>query len=218
MKTIIHLHGFASSSGSTKAQYLKRKLGGYPEVDFRPFEFNPTPRDFEFMTVTGMINRLRQYLLDHNSEPICLIGSSMGALVGLHYAHRFGQVDRMLLLAPALVHPAATISQEKLKERERERDSTTLIHHYAFRKQVPLRYAYFHDGLNYVKPPPPPAPILILHGRSDKVIPIAHSRDYAERYDQVDLLAVEAGHQLNDRLPAIWEQVQSFLLGSETVG
>lgn len=216
MKTIIHLHGFASSSGSTKARYLKGKLESYPEVDFHPFEFNPTPRDFEFMTVTGMINRLRQYLLDHTSDPVCFIGSSMGALVGLYYAHRFGQVDRMLLLAPVLIHPAATISQREHKEGDR--DGTILIHHYAFKKQVPLRYAYFHDGLNYVKPPRPPAPILILHGRSDEVVPIAHSRDYAARYDQVDLLEVDAGHQLNDRLSVIWEQVQSFLLGSETVG
>ncbi len=213
MKTIIHLHGFASSSGSTKAQYLKEKLGSYPEIDFYPFEFCPTPKDFEFMTVTGMISRLRQYLLDYPSGPFYLIGSSIGAMVALHYAHRYGQVNRMLLLAPALVHPAATMDQEDFPEGNH--DSTFLIHHYAFKKDLPFRYAYFYDGLYYLEPPPPPVPILIIHGRSDEVVPIAHSQDYAARHDQADLITVDSGHQLNDQLPTIWEQVRSFLLGKE---
>lgn len=213
MKTIVHLHGFASSSGSTKAQYLAERLGSYHDVDFHPFDFCPTPKDFEFMTVTGMISRLRQFLLDNPGEPLYLIGSSMGAMVALHYAHRFGSVRKMLLLAPALVHPAATMDRNDYPEGDH--DSTFLIHHYAFQRDLPIRYAYFYDGLYYLEPPPPPAPILIIHGRSDEVVPIAHSQDYAVRHDQVELLAVDSGHQLNDNLSTIWEQVQLFLLEEE---
>ena len=107
-KTILHLHGFASSAHSTKAQFLREKVEAIPEVDFHAIDLNPTPRDFETMTVTGCINRLRQYVLDYRLGTVCVTASSMGALVGLNYAHRFGGhlfggVEKMFLLAPALV-------------------------------------------------------------------------------------------------------------------
>ena len=121
----------------------------------------------------------------------------------------------MLLLAPALIHPAASISEGEF--RAREYDGFFLTPHFAFKKEVPLRYAYFFDGLFYVKPPPPPAPILIIHGLSDETVSIEHSRHYADRYDQAKLIEVDSGHQLNDQLPAVWEKVQSFLLGSVQV-
>ena len=71
-KTILLLHGFASSGQSTKAQYFREKFKALPQVEFHTIDFNPTPRDFEYMTVTGMINRLRQYVLDHRLENISL--------------------------------------------------------------------------------------------------------------------------------------------------
>ena len=83
-ETVLLLHGFASSGNSTKAQYLRERFKALPNVDFHAVDFNPTPRDFEYMTVTGMINRLRQYVLDHDFQRVFIVGSSMGALVGLN--------------------------------------------------------------------------------------------------------------------------------------
>ena len=57
-KHLIFLHGFASSGQGAKAQFLRQKCYALPDVEFHAIDFNPTPRDFEFMTVTGMINRL----------------------------------------------------------------------------------------------------------------------------------------------------------------
>jgi len=210
MKTIILLHGFASSSQSTKAQYLREKFKSYPQIEFHAFDFNPTPRDFEYVTITGMISRLRQYLLNHSRDQVSLIGSSMGALVGLNYAHRFGRVDRMLLLAPALFHRAWGLSDKEFERWEKE--GTSLFPHYAFNKEVPLRYDFVIDGLSYSKPVPPAVPTLVIHGRHDDVIPIDNSRDYAAAHDQVQLIEVDSEHMLNDQLSFIWEQVQSFLL------
>jgi pimeloyl-ACP methyl ester carboxylesterase len=90
-KTVLFLHGFASSGQGTKAQFLKEKFARLSQVAFHAFEFNPTPKDFEYMTITGLINRLRQYLLDQQSKKLSLIASSLGALVGLNYVHRFGE-------------------------------------------------------------------------------------------------------------------------------
>ena len=210
MKTVVLLHGFASSSQSTKAQYLKEKFGIYPQVEFHAFDFNPTPRDFEYVTITGMINRLRQYLLNHLQGQVSLIGSSVGALVALNYAHRFGQVDRMFLLAPALFHQTGDMSDKEFERWKNE--GTSLFPHYAFNKDLPLRYDFVTDGLSYGKPVPPAAPTLVIHGRRDDVISIDNSRDYAAAYDQVQLIEVDSEHTLNDQLPFIWGQVQSFLL------
>ena len=100
-KTILHLHGFASSAHSTKAQFLRERVEAIPEVDFHAIDLNPTPKDFETMTVTGCINRLRQYVLDHCLGTVCVTASSMGALIGLNYAHRFGGVEKPWFGCPA---------------------------------------------------------------------------------------------------------------------
>jgi pimeloyl-ACP methyl ester carboxylesterase len=210
MKTIVLLHGLASSARSAKGQYLACKLETYPHVEFRAFDFNPTPKDFEYMTVTGMIDRLRHYLWSRRPEEVSLIGSSMGALVGLNYAHRYGGVSKMLLLAPALAYSAGNLSDE---ERERwEREGVILVPHYGFDREVPLRYDFLLDGGRYGVPVPPAAPTLIIHGRHDDVIAIGKSREYAARYGQVRLVEVDSDHRLGDQLPFIWDQVRLFLL------
>ncbi len=213
-KTVLLLHGFASSGQSTKAQYLKEKFRALPQVEFRALDFNPTPRDFEFMTVTGMVNRLRQYALDHHLQSVSLIGSSLGALVGLHYAFRFGGVEKMLLLAPVLSWLFGGLSENGLEQWRKT--GVAPVFHYAFEKALPVRYDLHVDGLCYLEPIPPTTPITIIHGRNDDVVPIDNSRKYAANFPgKVRLIEVDADHTLNDLLPFIWEHVQSFLLDTE---
>jgi predicted esterase YcpF (UPF0227 family) len=85
MTHLIYLHGFASSAGGRKAQYLHPRLAERTDATFYAVEFSPTPADFEYLTITGMINRLRQYILDRELSDICLIGSSITA--GPHHHH-----------------------------------------------------------------------------------------------------------------------------------
>lgn len=197
-ETVVLLHGFASSGNSRKAQYLREKFKALPEMEFHAFDFNPTPTDFEYMTITGMINRLRQYLVDHELGSILVVGSSMGALVGVNYAHRYGGVSRMLLLAPALSYHA--------KERPAK------VFHFGFSREIPLREGFHVDAAQYEEPVPPPAPMTIVHGRHDDVIPIAHSQRYAALYpEQVRLIEAESDHRLNDQLDKIWEHLHASL-------
>jgi pimeloyl-ACP methyl ester carboxylesterase len=210
-KIILYLHGFASSGQGTKAQYFRSRFESFPHVTFHTIEFNPTPKDFEYLTITGLINRLRQYLLGQQLDKISFIGSSLGALVGLHYAHRFGGVERMLLLAPALTYLTGKYTEPELQQWQRE--GTINVAHYAFEQEIPLRYDYHLDGLRYLEPVPPPASLLIIHGQSDDVVPIENSRRYTASYpDQTQLVKVDSDHRLNDQLDLIWEHVQSFLL------
>ena len=212
MKTVLYLHGFASSGYGTKAEYFRGRFGDVPEVEFGALDFNPTPADFEYLTVTGMVNRLRQYVLDREMGSLCFIASSLGALVGLNYGHRFGGVDRMLLLAPALSWSSLGLAEEDL--RRWEDAGVAPVFHYAFEEELPLRYGFQMDGLRYRQTVPPSAPAMIVHGVDDDVVPIGNSRDYAAAFpDRVRLVEVDSGHRLNDRLGVIWEYVVSFLLG-----
>jgi hypothetical protein len=208
---ILYLHGFLSSARSTKARFLRERLKPFPHVSFHAIDFNPTPRDFETMTTTGQINRLRQYVLDQGLSDISLIGSSFGGLIALHYAHRFGGVARMFLLAPAMVWLSGGLSEQELEQWE-EAGVAPLLHP-AFDQEVPIRYDLQLDGLRYLEPVPPAAPTVIIHGRQDETVPIAHSRAYAADHpDDVRLIEVDADHDLNPHLALVWDTVTSFLL------
>jgi uncharacterized protein len=166
-ETILYLHGFASSGQGAKAQYFQEQFAPLPQVTFQSVEFNPTPADFEYMTLTGLINRLRQYLLDQPSGSLSFIASSLGALVGLHYAHRFGGVRKMLLLAPALAYRPERRPAEELRQWQAQ--AVLNVAHYAFKQELPLRFDFHLDGLRYIQPVPPAAPTAIIHGRQDEV-------------------------------------------------
>jgi len=216
-KTILFLHGFASSGQSTKAQYFAEKFKALPQVEFHAIDFNPMPKDFEYLTVTGMINRLRQYVLDHHLEKVSLIGSSLGGLVGLHYAHRFGAIEKMLLLAPGLFWLSGGLSEDEIEQWKEA--GVAPVFHYAFEQALPVRYDLHADGLRYLELIPPAAPVTIIHGHNDKTVPIEHSRKYAANFpDEIQLIEVHADHDLNGHLEFVWEHVQSFLLGIERGG
>jgi len=224
-KKILYLHGFASSAQSTKARYFRKKFKAF-QVEFHAVDFNPTPRDFEYLTTTGLINRLRQYVLDHHLENIniIIIGSSYGGLIALHYAHRFGGyahrfggVEKMLLLAPGLTWLSGGLEKEALEQWKKA--GAAPVFHHAFEQEIPVRYDLQTDGLCYLDPVPPVVPITIIHGHNDKTVPIEPSRTYATDFpDSVRLIEVDADHDLNGHLEYIWEYAHSFLLGTEQGG
>ena len=213
-KKILYLHGFASSGQSTKARYFREKFKALPQVEFHAIDFNPTPKDFEYVTTTGLINRLRQYVLDHRLGNVSIIGSSFGGLIGLHYAHRFRGVEKMLLLAPGLSWLSGGLSEEQLDQWKQA--GAAPVFHEAFGEEIPVRYDLQVDGLCYLEPIPPASPITIIHGQDDKTVPIEHSRRYATDFSySVHLIEVDADHDLNGYLEFIWEHVQSFLLDTK---
>ncbi len=210
-QTIVYLHGLLSSARSTKARFLRERLAARPGVSFHAVDFNPTLQDFQHMTTTGRIDRFRQFVLDHGLSDLALVGSSFGGLVALHYAHRFGSVTRMLLLAPALMWLRGALSDRELQQWQEA--GAAPVYHPAFGEEVFVHYGLHVDGLRYNEPVPPAARTIIIHGRQDVTVPIAHSRAYATEYpDLVRLIEVDAGHDLNPHLDLIWDMVESFVL------
>lgn len=215
--TIVYLHGFLSSATSMKGRFFRERFEAVAHVRCHAIDFNPTPIDFETMTTTGQINRLRQYVLDRDLDHMALIGSSFGGLIALHYAHRFGGVARMCLLAPAVVWLSGGLEEEELR-RWKEAGAAPLFHP-AFGREIPIRYDLQRDGLRYMQPVPPAAPTLIMHGRQDRTVPIAHGQAYAADYpDHVRLVEVDADHDLNALLDEIWDYANPFLLGVDGQG
>ncbi len=212
-QAILFLHGFASSARSTKARYFRQKLQGLPQIEYHAVDFNPMPQDFEYVTTTGLVDRLRQFVVGHNLETMSIIGSSFGGLVATRYAHRFGGVERMLLLAPALRWLSGGLSEDQL---EAWRIAGALpVYHEAFQEEVPVRYDLQEDGMGYLAPVGPSSAMIIIHGKNDTTVPIDDSRAYASEHPQtVRLVEIEADHDLNGHLDLAWEYVQSFLLGT----
>jgi pimeloyl-ACP methyl ester carboxylesterase len=200
-RKVLYLHGFGSSGKTSKAQLLKSRLEGMPGVNYNAFEFTPTPLDFQYLTITGMVNRLRHELAHSSFDKLVLVGSSLGALVALNYAHFYGGVDYMLLLAPATQFDSAR--GEKHIEK---------VFHYAFNRELPLDGYFYQDGKYYEFPVPPAAPTVIIHGRNDNVIPVSGSHAYFKQYqDMVTLHEVESDHRLLDQIEFIWDTLAGIL-------
>lgn len=87
MKSYVYLHGFASSSASSKAQYFKTRLAEHdialeiPELD---------GGDFERVTLSGQLRVVERLV---GGCPVVLLGSSMGGYLAALYAARHPEVD-----------------------------------------------------------------------------------------------------------------------------
>ncbi len=101
--SIIYLHGFASSPGSNKAQYFKKKLA---ERDLHYYIPDLNVPSFEKLTLTAMLTRVAETVRDCPPGMVYLAGSSMGGLTVLHFLDRYkteaARIGKLLLLAPAL--------------------------------------------------------------------------------------------------------------------
>ena len=98
---VFYLHGFASSPKSTKVGYFTDRLLEHG-IGVRCPDFNQP--DFTTLTLTRMLDRLGGELAALDGEPATLIGSSLGGTLAILAAARFApQVDRLVLLAPAVM-------------------------------------------------------------------------------------------------------------------
>lgn len=92
---IIYLHGFSSAPSSHKATALKEHLAvGDFEIPFYPFE---SP-DAAVAALTDFIHARS----DECSEPVVLMGSSLGGFYAQYLAATLDVVDALIMINPAL--------------------------------------------------------------------------------------------------------------------
>jgi pimeloyl-ACP methyl ester carboxylesterase len=204
---IVYLHGFASGPHSNKAQFFQKKFTergvrfDVPELD---------EGNFEALTVTGMLKVTERVA---GSEKVVLMGSSLGGFVAGLFAERHPElVDRLVLLAPALRFAQQwrqRFSAEELAAWKSKGWAT--FFHYAHKRDEHLAYSFVEDAEKYDRESNFPQPALLLHGTDDPVVPVAASRDFAERHNNVRMCEFSSGHELTDVLESIWAETAAFL-------
>lgn len=207
---VFYLHGFASSPRSTKVQYFSKVLAERG-IALQCPDFNEP--DFHTMTMTRMLDQL-QARLTTVEGPVALIGSSLGSTLAILATARFGTaVDRLVLLAPAVMfgdpdQHLVPREQIDLWRRQGEFD----FFHYGYGETRRLGYAFYEDSLKY----DPfgtlcPQPTLIFQGTRDSLVDSRDVQRFAASRPHVRLSLLDDDHQLVSSLPRIWNDVAPFL-------
>jgi uncharacterized protein len=207
---VIYLHGFASGSASSKATYLGRRLRERG-IELQTPDLNLP--DFSTLTVTRMLKQTRA-LLETSTNSQTVIGSSLGGFVAVNAAvQNPGQVDRLVLMAPALDFGSDRIGKLGSIGLDEWKASGRLpVFHYGYGRIVPVHYELYEDARRYdalnadVR-----MPILIFQGRRDDAVDAETVEAWAGRRPNAELHMLDDDHQLTHSLPYIWETLVAFL-------
>lgn len=207
MTRILYLHGFASGSSSSKAQFFRQILEHAGATVLVP---DLAQGDFEHLTITGQLAVIDEIV---GGEPAALVGSSMGGYLAALYAGRHAAITRLVLLAPAFGFArrwpeslgAATVEAWR-------RSGWMEVFHYADNCTRRLSYALLEDGSHYEDYPDFSQPALIFHGLRDDVVPVDYSRQFAAGHRNARLEIVDSGHELLNVLEEVGAKVSRFLL------
>jgi pimeloyl-ACP methyl ester carboxylesterase len=164
-RTVLYLHGFASSPAGRKVTLLTETLEreGFrivaPDLNTPSFE----RLDFEAMVGTALAEA-------RVSRPDVVVGSSLGALVALEACRR-GLSVPLVLVAPALgFHSRWT---ERLPNEEPPR-----FFHHATGKETVIHREFFEQMAKLdVDRQPPSVRVAVVMGENDESVPLALVED-----------------------------------------
>ena len=206
---LVYLHGFASSPKSTKVGYFAERVRG---LELRCPDFNLP--DFSTLTMTRMLDQLDVELARLDSAHVALVGSSLGGTLAILAAARFpAQVDRLVLLAPAVMfaQPGHHLLPPEGIEAWRLRGTLPFLH-YVDHAERDLLFAFHEDSLRYDSfNAVVSQPTLIFQGLRDASVDYRTVEAFAKTRPNVTLSLLDDDHQLIASLPRIWSDVAPFL-------
>jgi uncharacterized protein len=209
--TVVYLHGFASSSKSTKASYFADRFSAHGMSLSCP-DFNEPA--FETLTVTRMIERLGVELARARSRDVTLIGSSLGGTVAILAACRFAdRVGRLVLLAPAVMFakPGHHLLPPERIDEWRRRGALPFFHH-AYGADRLLQFAFYRDSVQHdAFGAAFSQPALVFQGLRDTSVDPRTVEAFAAARPNVTLSLLDDDHQLIASLPRIWDGLADFL-------
>jgi pimeloyl-ACP methyl ester carboxylesterase len=196
-------------------QYFMQALAARG-IDVRCPDFNEP--EFRTMTMTRMLDQLDAQL-SAAPGPAVLIGSSLGGTVAILAAARFGaRVDRLVLLAPAVMFgdPERHLLSPDEIARWKDRGEYEFLHYGHGRgptMRLPLSYAFYEDSLKYdTFGTLFPQPTLIFQGTRDALVDWREVQQFAASRPNVTLSLLDDDHQMLSSLPVIWKDVEPFVV------
>src|SRR5215470_3062992 len=164
-RSVLYLHGFASSPQGRKIALLRERLEPSGFTIVAPDLNAPS---FERLDFEAMVRIALEAAAVH--APSVVVGSSLGALVALA-ADRRGVDAPLVLLAPALGFGARWT--EKLPEAER----LPFFHHGAGEEKLIHRAFFESMAREDASREPPRSRVVVLMGRQDESVPYALVED-----------------------------------------
>jgi len=207
---VLYLHGFASSAKSTKARWFAERFAA-KGVDFRCPDFNEP--DFATLTLSRMLDQLGA-AMSGVSDRVVLMGSSLGGTLAILAAGRLAaQVDKLVLMAPAVMFakPGHHLLTPERIEEWRRRGSMPFFH-YAYNEERPLHYAFYEDSLRHdAFETRFSQPALVYQGLRDASVDHRTVEAFAKTRPNVTLSLLDDDHQLIASLPRMWDGIVQFL-------
>jgi pimeloyl-ACP methyl ester carboxylesterase len=208
---VFYLHGFASSPKSTKVGYFSDRLREHG-IELRCPDLNQP--DFATLTLTRMLDQLGDELARLGGERVALIGSSLGGTLAiLAAAQSEPQVDRLVLLAPAVMFakPGHHLLPPERIDEWRRRGALPFFH-YAYDAERQLDVAFYEDSLQYDAFGAAFAqPTLVFQGLRDASVDPRTVEAFAKTRRNVTLSLLDDDHQLIASLPRMWTDTRAFL-------
>jgi len=202
----IYLHGLASGPDSTKGRafqsYFKER-----GISLHLPDLN-TP-DFYSMTVSTQMELVTSLF---RPGPKTLFGSSLGGLVTLLLAEKHDDIERIILLAPAigfLNRYAQELGAQALHDWKTT--GRRSIFHYGKNQEMDWSSAILDDLQLHPARMERQIPCLIFHGLEDDVVPFQDSVAYLSANTAARLLLFHSDHQLTNALPLMLEESFRFI-------
>ncbi|MCL4813124.1 MAG: alpha/beta fold hydrolase [Vicinamibacteraceae bacterium] len=210
---VVYLHGFASSSASSKAAMFRERLAPYGIACHCPDLNDP---DFSTLTITRMLGQVERLMAAIDRQPIVLVGSSLGGYVAWHAAARAAAagtpVDRLVLMAPAFEFGRRDAVIGPAEIEEWRRTGWRVFHHYVYDEPRRVHYELFADAQQYdPERAAVDAPTLIFQGRHDEVVDPAMVERFAAARPNCRVRLLDDGHQLAASMETVWEESAAFL-------
>ena len=209
-RQVFYLHGFASSPNSTKVGYFRERFREHG-IELRCPDLNEP--EFATLTLTRMLDQLGAELA-MTPAAATLIGSSLGGTLAILAAAKYpGRVDRLVLMAPAVMFAKPghhLLPPEKIEEWRRR--GALPFFHYGDDAERDLRFAFYEDSLRYdafnaqIR-----QPALVFQGLHDASVDHRTVEAFAKTRPNVTLSLLDDDHQLIASLPRIWHDLEAFL-------
>jgi uncharacterized protein len=208
---VFYLHGFASSSRSSKAAFVAARLKEQG-IELHTPDLNQP--DFSTLTVTRMVRQVVEAIEALPQGPVVLIGSSLGGFVAVHVAlARPERVARLILLAPALDfggNRMRSLGETGLDEWKRT--NRLDVFHYGYGRMMAVHYELYEDARRYdALTAKLGMPIQVFQGRRDDAVDPATVERWARERRNAELYLLDDDHQLAGSLEVIWKSMKGFI-------